>query len=755
LNTTKVVFDCPLPVWLVLVAAAIILAATLVFLRRDAAHLGRLTRRTILVLVAVAGVMLTGIVLSPKLIRTWLDPQKPLCAVVVDGSRSMQIVDCRLPIADLKSGEKHEVSRQEAVRRLLRPDAWLGKVRDGFEVVGWRFADKLEALSLGEGAAAFEVNPEGYASAIGDALDAAARGSWGVRPRAIVLISDGAWNAGSDPSEVARVLGRVGIPVFVVGVGNPSPPRDAAVTALRAPKTALLGDEVLLAAEVATSGMGAARLPVQLMSGADVIAEKQVVALPTGRPVTVTFSFVPDTPGVRTFSVRVPKQEGEQDETNNSAKAAIEVAERKLRVLLAESEPRWEFRFIRNVLERDPAVQLSVCLLRPGLGAIKGEGYVEALPTQKQQLADYDVVILGDLSREQMPDDFLKELADLVRVRGSALIVVAGRRHGARALVGTPVADILPVSLEGAAGGDSRGEPFALEISQDGLSHLMTRLAPDPEENESVWSRLPKLRWSAGVGGLARGATALVVHPYRLAGASKLPLIAVQRVGAGKVLWLGIEETWRWRQAVGDKYHYRFWAQALRWMVKRQFAEGDPRARLSLDRTECDTGEAVEVEAYCLGPDGFPLENARVWVKIETEGAPPQRLALAAAPGGWGVYRAVFKPERPGKHLLRPIVSAYGDEPLSSAAELTAARPDLERRFLAQDVSTLNAIAQASRGRYLRVDEAGRLPDLLATTVERRVLTAEHSPCRHWAYYSGLALLLAAAWLIRKRSGLA
>ena len=210
---------------------------------------------------------------------------------------------------------------------------------------------------------------------------------------------------------------------------------------------------------------------------------------------------------------------------------------------------------------------------------------------------------------------------------------------------------------------------------------------------------------------------------------------------------------------MGDKFHYRFWAQTLRWMVKRQFAEGDPRARLSLDRTECDQGEAVEIEAYCLAPDGFPLENARVWAKVDVESSSSsvssQRLALAAAPGGWGLYRAVFKPEKPGKYTLRPIVSTYGDEPLTSAATLTVLRVDLEKRFLAQDVNSLNSIALASRGQYLRVDEADRLPSLLAAKVERRILTAEYAPCRHWAYYTLLALMLGMAWLIRKRSGLA
>jgi len=765
MHATRLIFDCPVPPWVVVAAAAAVLGVVAFFTRRDAAHLRPLARRVVVALVAIAALLLAGIALSPKLIRTWPDPQKPLCAVLVDGSRSMLLEDTyggeTLKRLAPRKGtpappEPRELSRRDVVRMLLDPgpDGWLAKVRQSFDLAGWRFAEKLDALSLGPDAPSFEVDPEGYATALGEALDRAVRGSGGVRPRAVVLISDGAWNTGRDPSEVARMLGRMSIPVFVVGIGDPNPPRDAAVVALRAPKSALLGDEVLLSAEVAASGMGAARLTVQLLEGSQVVDEKSVVASPSGQPVRVNFSFVPDTPGLRTFTVRVPRQEGEQDQANNSARASVEIAERKIRTLLVESEPRWEFRFLRNVFERDPAVRLTVCLLRPGVGPIKGEGYLAALPTQKPQFAQYDLVVLGDLSREQMPGEFLRQLADAVKMRGLGLIVIPGRRHGTRGLAGTPLAAILPVALDASAGG-GRGEPFAVELTQDGASHLVTRLAPDPEQNERLWGQLPRVRWSAGVAGLARGATALVVHPYRLAGPSKLALLAVQRVGAGKVLFCGIEETWRWRREVGDKHHYRFWAQAARWMVKRQFAEGDPRARLSLDRTECDAGETVQVEAYCLGPDGFPLESARVWAKIDSQGGTSRRIALAPAPGGWGIYRGTFKPEKPGKYSLRPIVSVYGDQPLDSSATLSVSRADLEKKFLAQDANSLNSIALASRGRYLKVGESHRLPSLLAAKVERRMLTAEYSPCRHWAYYCALALLLGAAWLIRKRSGLA
>ena len=767
--STTIIFDCPVPPWTVVAGGVVVLGAAILFLRRDAAHLSRPWRIGILALMIVAAVMLIGLALSPTLVRSWPDPEKPRCAVLVDASRSMLLADAysgetgawlakRLPPAATSADGK--VTREAIARLLLAggADDWLAAVASEFDISAWRFSGPglLGGAALGPDAPEFAVDAEGYSTALGDALEAVAAGAGAARPRAVVLISDGAWNAGRDPSEVARRLGQLGTAVFVVGLGDPDPPRDAAVVDFKGPKSALLGDEVLLAARVATTGMGSVRLPVELTCDGRVIESKSIATLPSGQPVNVHFTFVPDTPGRRRFEVRIPKQEGERTADNNRAGLSLEVVERKVNVLLADGEPRWEFRFIRNVLERDPAVKVSVFLARPGVGPITGGAYVAELPKEKKDLAAYDLVILGDVPRDKLPDEFLTEVADLVRRRAGALVVVAGRREQYRQLAGTPLAQVLPVVLDSAAGADVKtAEPFSPELTQEGLGHLVTHLADGAEENEAAWSHLPRMTWSAGVAGLAPGASALLVHPYRIAGSSKMPLVAVHRVGEGKVMFCGIDETWRWRRSVGDTWHYRFWAQAVRWLVKKQFAEGDPRARLSVDRTECDVGETVEVEAYCLGPDGFPLQGASVWLKVTDAEGRSERLAMQPAPGGWGIYRAAFTPLAPASYQMQPIVSAYGDEPLASSVALQVARVDLEKGFLAENATALWTIAAAGGGKVLKANEASQLPALLAARKEPRMLTVEYSPCRHWAYYSLLALALGAAWLIRKRSGLA
>lgn len=41
------------------------------------------------------------------------------------------------------------------------------------------------------------------------------------------------------------------------------------------------------------------------------------------------------------------------------------------------------------------------------------------------------------------------------------------------------------------------------------------------------------------------------------------PLIAWQRYGAGKCMFVGTDQLWRLRARTGDKYHLKFWGQAI------------------------------------------------------------------------------------------------------------------------------------------------------------------------------------------------
>ena len=203
-------------------------------------------------------------------------------------------------------------------------------------------------------------------------------------PSAIVLITDGAWNAGRDPAEAARALGLRNIPVYPIGIGNPEPPLDVPVLSLRGPQE---------------SPARRRALPRSHRHGhqrrAD--ARHRRVARRRPRRGRAAGSDAPRRPAaagrddLRAAHRRPPHlhrprppDRGPPDIGKNQAETTVDIVDRKIRVLLIDAEPRWEFRFIRSVIERDPGVTPTICLLRPGVGPIKGAGYLSELPTDKK-----------------------------------------------------------------------------------------------------------------------------------------------------------------------------------------------------------------------------------------------------------------------------------------------------------------------------------------------------------------------------------
>ncbi len=125
---------------------------------------------------------------------------------------------------------------------------------------------------------------------------------------------------------------------------------------------------------------------------------KEVVIQAMGKTSTV-FSWKPTTVGNFHLTIKLPKHPEELLPDNNQRTATIAIREERLKVLVVESYPRWEYRYLRNALSRDPGVDVSCLLFHPGLSKVGGgnKDYIAEFPNELEDLAKYDVVFLGDV----------------------------------------------------------------------------------------------------------------------------------------------------------------------------------------------------------------------------------------------------------------------------------------------------------------------------------------------------------------------
>ncbi|HUW33949.1 MAG TPA: vWA domain-containing protein [Planctomycetota bacterium] len=243
---------------------------------------------------------------------------------------------------------------------------------------------------------------------------AAERARYGRETSAVVLLTDGQNNAGDDPEMAAKVLAGSNLPLFTVGIGSGEPPRDIAIAELDTSRVIYLGDEVHVTLDVKYDGYQGASAPARVLEGDRVLAEKQV-PFPEGRRRTpAELAFVPESVGTHKYAAMIPVQGGELIESNNRREFSVDVIDDKIRVLYVEGEPRWEYRFLKNLLLRDKTMEINRIMLTRDADELPRGSKPGQFPDTRDELFKYDVLIIGDIPADRFFPSDLKHIEAFV-----------------------------------------------------------------------------------------------------------------------------------------------------------------------------------------------------------------------------------------------------------------------------------------------------------------------------------------------------
>src|SRR5690606_6651059 len=137
--------------------------------------------------------------------------------------------------------------------------------------------------------------------------------------------------------------------------------------------------------------------------------------------------------------------------------------------------------------------------------------------------------------------DQIRMLADFVSVRGGGLMMLGGRRSFAEGgWAGTPVAEVLPVDLDGV---QPTSAPFFTELAvrttRAGASSPVVQLAEGEQASAARWNDLPSLSAVNVVRRVKPGATVLLTGSDE-EGDEQI-VLAYQRYGRGKALALPVQ----------------------------------------------------------------------------------------------------------------------------------------------------------------------------------------------------------------------
>ncbi len=577
------------------------------------------------------------------------------------------------------------------------------------------------------------------------------------RIAAVVLCSDGRHTSGPDPTEAARIMSARGIPVYTLGVGGIESPPDICVARLEGTLSVFKDETIRLTAAIKATGMKGRKGQLILRRTDEVLQERVITFGADGWRHEV-FELAARKSGPNIFSVELKPLAQEALKTNNRAQAVVDVAGDRLRALVVDELPRWETRYVANLLRRERKMILE----ERWLATNKTLSFsAPALPGTKGALESFDIIVLGDVAPVRLPESDQKRLANYVSERGGFLVLISGPNAMPREYAGGPVADMLPITQQSsnvavapmaplAPSSSSKANRIRLQLDPAALDHEIMRVFRDPRLNEKLWPSLPELRWVFRPAYGKPGAMALL----RTGDARKDLVVGVHHYGSGRVLYVGTDETWRWRYKMGDRVHAFFWSQAFRWGTSNRL-QGGPRLKAALTRRQVRPGDDLEVLARPRDPNGKSVTDAAVVAELAGK-SQRQRVRLISVPGSGGLYRGELKKIGAGVHEIRVFVESPGFEGAAVKMEAIAREESGQEGVeLGRDTQRLVAMAKAGKARYLDLIDARQLFDELSAKGRERQVESTYEL---WSSYPAMlliVLLLVAEWTLRKRVGLA
>jgi uncharacterized membrane protein len=736
-----------LPPWAVIAACA--LAATSLCLL--VVELRRHARESVPVvasgLLAVAALL--GAVLRPARVSARESPVGARVVVLADASRSMAL--------DGDDGRPRSTARDEAIARLAKSGQNVRLVVLGF---GDGAPAPLPDTSQGEEASSREPRSD-----LGQAIRALAA-SPAERPAAVVVVSDGRLDdppAGASEESLRALGAQLRIPIDTVATTR-AVPADASIRRVSAAGAAVAHVPLPLRVEVGCAGaLACDELTVSARElrddGPPAVLSSGVVHVDEGKG-TIDLTITLERAGTHIVEVAIAPPAGDAIPANDRRLVTFNVSRERVRVLHVAGHPTNDVRALRQWLKSDASVDVvAFFILRTPTSDVRaGYNDLALIPFPvdelfQDHLPSFDAIVLQDFDAQPYGlEKYLENIRRYVRSGGGLVMVGGQNSFVAGGYAGTPLAEVLPVALDGSPRATSADtSPFVPQWTAEGRTAPL--LGP---LRDVVGDTLPEMPGANVLGDARPGGVVLWSHPtLTTPSGARVPVLAIGDEGDGRTIALGVDSAWKLGfSELGAKTagrgHGALWDGLLGWLMRdprfesaqMEIVGGCTAGLPALVRARVSPSTAADPRGATAAPGRVSLEVTRIDhpsapVHVEQLVAPDAAsidLPLPALEAG--AYAARLRTAEGATTRKDFACEAGGDEWADS-------RPDAER---------LAALARATGGSFANASEAGSLllPKPTLINAERHVTPVAPA----WVWSLSAAFLLGVHWLVRRRSGL-
>ena len=586
--------------------------------------------------------------------------------------------------------------------------------------------------------------------------------------RAVVLFTDGAFNAGENPLYAAEMLGR---PIFAVGVGDSTEPRDIGIRSLLSNEIGYVGGELPVSVNVQASGYQGGTAKVILRDNGAVVGEQTLTfgkSNTATENATATFLYKPTEAGMRTLRAEIKNQSGFEEELtikNNAASEFVNILKNKRKTIVIAGQLTPDISFLRSTLEANQNVQCAVFVEGKNgefLDDASSGNTPQSAPKRdfKTELAEAEAVMLVGFPVTVTPPAVIEAVRSELS-RGKPVLFVASQDLDWVKL--RPLETYLPFSTISG----SKQEMLALpDVKKQALSSPVMKLS-GTDDDATSWNALPPLFRTETLVRVKPGADVLATLKLNNVPLNE-PLIVQHTLNNTKSLAILGYGLYRWKLLgfaaeaakgrTSPDIFGTFFENGLRWLST---SDQGKFVRIKTTRKLYGSGEKVEFTGQVYDKSYNPLDAADVRVVLQSAVLKQPREVVLSTLGG-GRYSAVVEGLGQGEYNFAGTATVNGQKYGEDAGRFSVGEVNIEFQNIRMNAAFLRRLAETTGGAFFTAEEVARNPDNLKNAIKRHrgfqarpVTLRSDIPLWNLAWLLGVAIVcFALEWFLRKRSGM-
>ncbi|HOZ89584.1 MAG TPA: vWA domain-containing protein [Bacteroidia bacterium] len=533
---------------------------------------------------------------------------------------------------------------------------------------------------------------------------------------AVIMLSDGIYNKGSNPVYTAEKLK---VPVYTIAVGDTTINRDVLISDVAYNKVAFLGNNFPVEVGVTMRQASGTAVTLTIKEDSLTLFSRMISASGNNYFAKIPVILSANRKGIHKYKIRISEVDGEKNLLNNEADIYVDVSERKMKILLLAQSPHPDIAAIKSVLDKSNLYETKVIFQEQA----------------DENFSNYNLVIL-----HQLPSAKSTTLLQKIKTAEVPYFIIAGAQMNVAAFnnSGTGVTINQPVA--------KMNEVYAKVSDQFGLFSLS-------DDMQKVLSQLPPLFVPFGNYKVEKETNTLLAQ--RIGSIqSSMPLWYFSTSGTMRTGVLLGEGLWRWQlneYALSGNHDVtdELILKSVQYLTSKEKKEP---FMIQYKRSYTE-GENIEFDATLYNAAGELINEPEVRLNIYNDEKKEFRYTFNRSNNAYQLNAGMLPP---GRYTFSADTKA-GDKVYKETGEFSVVPLLLENFESTANHQLLNTISSNTGGIMVTPDKINLLIDAVQKNETVKPVSYYHKKLIELISLKSLLaiclLLIAMEWFLRKRFG--